>query len=269
LISKGATMLKNILLSGLILFIIGACAGEDTLGTDTTPPDKPDLIEHLNDTGDIDIFGDTLNYYNISGNEMNGIDALPEGDWIRIQWEHPLDNDLDYAQIFRFSLQDFIITKIDSISFPHQDEYIDKYGSLIGKDWFYFIKMFDTSGNFSVSDTVCYNLLNKPILLEPPDNNEPMPLDSLYFKWWDDPNVINFRLLLFDADYNIIWQYEPTGQPNAGSAYEIEYDGPSIQPQQILWRVDAFGYTMTHEVGDKLYKIFSGSESEERILNFR
>ena len=153
-------MLKNILLSGLILFIIGACAGEDTLGTDTTPPDKPDLIEHLNDTGDIDIFGDTLNYYNISGNEMNGIDALPEGDWIRIQWEHPLDNDLDYAQIFRFSLQDFIITKIDSISFPHQDEYIDKYGSLIGKDWFFFIKMFDTSGNFSVSDTVCYYLLN-------------------------------------------------------------------------------------------------------------
>ncbi|NQV17056.1 MAG: hypothetical protein HQ534_00715 [Armatimonadetes bacterium] len=261
-------MLKNILLSGLILFFIWACAGEDSLGTDTTPPDNPNLVEHLGDTGDI--FGiDTLNFYNIYGNEMNGIDALPEGDWIRIQWEHPLDNDLDFAQIFRFSLQENIVTKIDSISFPHQDEYIDKYGSLIGKDWFYFIKIFDTSGNFAISDSVCYNLLNKPVLIEPPDNNEPMPLDSLHFKWWDDQNVLTFRLLLFDSNYDIIWQYEPTGQPNAGSAYEIEYDGPSIQPQQILWRVDAFGYTMTHEVEDKWHTVFSGSESEERRLNFR
>ena len=262
-------MLKNILLSGLILLFIWACAGEDSLGTDTTPPDEPHMIPHLGDTGDI--FGsDTLNFYNIYGNEMNGIDALPEGDWIRIQWDHPLDNDLDFAQIFRFSLQNNLVTKIDSISFPHSDEYIDKYGSLIEKDWFYFIKIFDTSGNFSISDTVCYNLLNKPVLIEPPDNNEPMPLDSLYFKWWDDPNVLTFRLLLFDANYDILWQYEPTGQPNAGSAYEIEYDGPPIQPQQIYyWRVDAFGDEMEQLVEDKWYTIFSGSESEERRLNFR
>ena len=253
-------MLKNILLSGLILLFIWACAGEDSLGTDTTPPDEPHMIPHLGDTGDIDIFGDTLNYYNIYGNEMNGIDALPEGDWIRIQWDHPLDNDLDFAQIFRFSLQDNVVTKIDSISFPHQDEYIDKYGSLIGKDWFYFMKMFDTSGNFSISDTVCYSLLNKPVLIEPPDNHEIMPSDSLYFKWWDDQNVSIYRLLLFDENYDIIWQYKPIGQPNAGSAYEVEYDGPSIQPQQILWRVDAFV--------DEIEQL-TGSESEERRLNFR
>ena len=100
-------MIKYILLLSICL-VVFSCTGEESLGVDSTPPEPPELIPHLGDTGDI-ILGDTLNYYDTNDNELenNGIDAVSGGDWMQIQWHHLVDSDIDYLEIYRFSALDY------------------------------------------------------------------------------------------------------------------------------------------------------------------
>ena len=140
-----------LIIFGLVLF---GCSGEDIINVDTIPPAKPDLIHHLGDTGD---FGSSIvpgaNYYNLNTQpelENNGIDADDEGDFIQLQWPNLHDNDIDYLEIFRFSLYDFMadsldfITKIDSIDYSNQTLYIDM-NTPKDKNLFYFIFFLLTS----------------------------------------------------------------------------------------------------------------------------
>lgn len=247
-----------------LLIIIG-CAGKDVLEIDKIPPLKPHLIPHQGDTGDV-VDGDTLNFYT-DNVENNGIDADQSGDYINIQWEHLLDTDIDYIAIYRFSLLDEV-TLIDSIPSPYRDNYLDEFRNFnaqIGRSWFYYIKAVDTSGNFTISDTVCYKLINKPILTSPANGVVVNDLSDVVFEWEPDlsGSTMSYRLLVFDTEYNLIWIYNPSSDEDLS----VSYGGPNVAaPQTVIWRVDAKGQTLEMEVEGNNFTIYSGSESNERTI---
>lgn len=255
--------MKFYILGGILALLLFACAGEETLGSDNTPPQQPVMVPHLGDSGDL--HGENIiNYCNNVGYENNGIDAVPENDWIKIQWETFTDDDIDYLQIYRFNLQENEAIKIDSVAYSTQNYYFDQFANYdpsINKKWFYYIKVYDTSGNFSISDTTCYKLLQKPELLAPFDGYNYTAGDELYFQWNENAEVIEYRLLVFDGNYDLLWAFQPTDHPG-GANYEVLYEGPELTSYNtIYWRVDAFGNTLDEEVNGTQYTIHSGSES--------
>ncbi|MDY6916133.1 MAG: hypothetical protein SVM86_07445 [Candidatus Cloacimonadota bacterium] len=260
--------MKNGLILVLILIFIMSCAGEDTLGTDTTPPEEPVMVPHLGDTGDI--AGDEIiNYSNYSGYENNGIDAVPEDNWIKIQWESLVDNDIDYIQILRFNLQQQTPIKIDSVSYTTQNHYTDQfqnYDTAVNKNWFYYITVYDIAGNYSISDTTCYRLIDKPQLLSPANYTIHNSGEPLVFEWDENTEALTYRLLVFKNDYELLWSHTPTDHPG-GTNYSVEYNGPDLSDYDtLIWRVDAFGNTLYEELNNTTYEIFSGSESQVNTL---
>ncbi|RLC49910.1 MAG: hypothetical protein DRI23_08225 [Candidatus Cloacimonadota bacterium] len=265
------------LIIALLVIILWGCSGEDVVNVDSIPPAKPDLIHHLGDTGD----GGTssypgANYYNLSSQpelENNGIDADDEGDFIQLKWWNLPDTDIDYLEIFRFTLQDFqndsldFVTKIDSIDYNNQTQYLDMNAPIF-KNLFYFISVVDEAGNYTYSDTVCYKLLHQPSVLGPPSEItvSPQVMNQTEFSWWEDESgtVIMYRLLLFDENRNLIWQYEPLDLEDPS----VIYNGPNIDSgTTVTWRLDAFGHDLFNvEIFDQEFTVHSGSESAERVL---
>ncbi len=276
-------MLKIISLIIIIGLLFIACSGKDIQGNDFIPPLKPELIQHLGDTGDIEndslgVVIDTLNYHTTNGLENNGIDAVPappNSEKIKIQWEHLLDTDIDYIELYRFNLNDVNsnkditnIVKIDSISSPSTDEFTDNFefiDSPVYNSWFYFMKAVDTSGNWSISDTVCYQIIDSPYLISPESYQDFNNIYEVNFNWDNDIIAQSYRILLCDENYNLIWSYNLASNEELPITYPA--NAPNIESQYIHWRVDAFDQTLEDiEINGNFYTIYAGSESEWRTI---
>ncbi|MBC8416370.1 MAG: hypothetical protein ISS80_01730 [Candidatus Cloacimonetes bacterium] len=265
--------MKRIFLLTSIVILLMSCTGEENLGVDSTPPEPPELIPHLGDTGDGGdefIFG--ANYYNTNDPELeyNGIDAVPGGNQMQIQWRNITDSDIDYLNIYRFSMQDYVFaidtlnfaTMIDSVDYDNQSVYQDVTAP-VDYNLFYFIKAVDEAGNSTLSDTVGYKLIYKPSLLQPSYNESFTNASNIIFKWAGDTGLM-YRLLVFDIDRNPLWQWSPLGfEP-----LETQYGGPVITPPvTLIWRVDVFGQSgVLYTIEGNDYYIDSGAESEERYI---
>lgn len=268
----------SFLLILLILILLG-CTGEESLGVDTQAPNKPELVPHLGDTGDI-IAGfqgdtDTLNFYNTHNIdfENNGMDAVMDADWIKVQWFPLEDSDIDYLRIFRFSAEEYYNATdtlnfaqiIDTVNYEDQIFYVDKT-STTDKNYFYFIEAIDNAGNSTLSDTTGYKLIDKPYLISPADQDRYQNIDEVVFEWERvGYNALYFRLLVFNEDRELIWQNTPIGHDD----FEVPYGGPSVDAGSVLtWRVDAFGgtYSTPNLIEGNSYTVESGAESIERYL---
>jgi hypothetical protein len=243
---------------------------------DTISPNKPQLVPHLGDIGDggnSSIPGvNFYNTYNIDF-ENNGIDAVMAGNWIKTQWFYLEDSDIDFLKIFRFSSQEYY-NAIDTLNFAqiiatvdYEDQiyYVDNT-STTNKNYFYFIEAFDNAGNSTLSDTVGYYLIDKPILTSPSDNSSTDYIYSVAFEWQqNDDEAIQHRLLIFDENRELIWQNTPLDRQD----FSVQYQGPPIEPGTILiWRVDTFGifYHTPSPIEGNNYTILSGSESVEHYI---
>jgi len=254
----------------ILLFL--SCTGKESLGVDTDAPNKPELVSHLGDTGDIQNYQgntDTLNFYNTNDPdfENNGIDAVMDGNWIKLQWYRLQDSDIDFLKIYRFSWQDYqsdsldFAQIIDTVDYDNEIKYIDK-SPMIDKDYFYFIEAFDEAGNSTISDTTGYRLLYKPILTSPA-NNETLNINQVIFEWQEDGNVNHYRLLVFNEERELIWRKEPLDI----GGYSVPYDGPPVESgTTLIWRVDAFGIGLPINIEDNYYIVNAGAESTERNL---
>jgi len=241
------------------------------LGVDSTPPEPPELIPHLGDTGDggdESVFGANYYYTNDPELENNGIDAVPGGNQMQIQWYNITDSDIDYLEIFRFSATDYFIDsldfveKIDSVNYNNQSIYQDVTAP-VDYNLFYFIKAVDEAGNSTPSDTVGYKLIYKPSLIQPLINESFANVNNITFKWAGDTGLL-YRLLVFDIDRNPLWQWTPLDF----DSLETQYLGPAIiPPDTLIWRVDVFGQSgVLHTIEGNDYYIDSGAESEERYI---
>ncbi|MCB5252686.1 MAG: hypothetical protein RBR69_03785 [Candidatus Cloacimonadaceae bacterium] len=247
----------------LLLLLLSGCAGEDDTGKDTTPPAQPILIPHLGDTGDEPIFIDGA-WVELT-DENNGIDAVPEGQMMRIAWEPLVDTDLSHMKIYRFSDIDLEPVEIDEIQ-ANQNSYLDR-GPLVERTWYsYFVELFDAAGNSSVSDTVSYAILAKPYLISP-DNGSFQDISELKF-WWNraDDSSGFYRILVWDEDRNLIWHTDfnlaTEDDPLSLPFPIITSEDPIVPGDALRWRIDYFDW-------DEEHQMHMGSESPERVFIVR
>ncbi len=269
-------MKKIVVLAILSAFILFACAGKDVLDNDKTPPEKPHLIPHLGDTGIT--YNQTPvqydNFYNSEGFEENGIDAVDIQDYaIQIMWDVLTDTDIDYLEIWRFNLIEQDTLTIATLHNYNKNYYIDNFEDYevtpIDEDWFYFMKVFDTSGNFSVSDTVCYHLMSKATINGPHDNTTVSDFNDITFSWYIYQGAV-FNLLIFDQNYNLLKSYSALDQPT--DMYEVNFSDLGIDPNilqnthKLYWEVVMSGGATINYVNGKEYKIYKGSETKRYTI---
>ena len=249
-----------IVLTLVVSFALIACSGRDENERDKIPPVPPDLLSHLGDTGDtLIIVGGQPTQLN---EDNNGIDTVPDGDWIKISWKPFVDTDLSHIKIFRFSEFDSNPVSIDSIP-ASASYYLDTDPQMTERVWYsYFVDLVDSSGNVSRSDTVSYGFLSKSILLTPENNATISPVGA-DFKWNRSGFASKFRLLLYDENYNYVWHQD--------LVVALEVDPLTIRipvnlaaqysGQSLRWRVDSFD-----EWDNTLNTYRFGSESVERVV---
>lgn len=226
------------------------CA-EDTVLEDLTPPRAPVLQPKSADTAAVE----------------SGIDAVPEGDWIYLEWEPNPEEDLAGYFVYRStdSLFGFDTTGIVQVDQPFSDSsFVDKDPGVAppenssGDTLYYFVTAYDRSDNESQpSDTVHYQLVQKA------DNlSENGDLRTPTLKWHYPPTNYYpeaFLVKLYHDDTgDLLWLYRhPTPY---GSEFEVDYnsDGTATLDSLMVsvkyrWRVDAVMIDST-----------AGSESHEK-----
>lgn len=241
-----------------ILILLGSCAGEDDPDHDTTPPVNPVLIPHLGDWGDPPRVydGNTI----VLNDDVNGLDTVPDGNWIRLSWKPFIDTDLSHIKIYRYSEVEPTPVLIDSIMANRQN-YLDSGQQLNERTIYsYFMDLVDFSGNTARSDTVSYGLLAKCVLTEPEDNAVVVP-GGITFKWDVSGNVSKCRVLVLDEDNNYVWHQDwfsafPEDPPEMIFPVNI---AQAHSGEMLRWRVDAFDR-------DETLQDFLGSESLERTI---
>lgn len=242
-----------LLLVGLIVF---SCAGEDKKDKDTTPPYPPTMIPHLGDTGDAQ-----TTYYGQPQDitdDNNGIDTVPDGDWIRISWKPFIDEDVNRVRIWRYDEINTVPILIDSIYNPTQRHYLDST-DLTERLWYsYYIDVTDFSGNTSVSDTVSYALLPKPVLLEPL-NNAIVPRVGLKTVWSDNGFASIYRFLLFDENHDYVWHHDLFTAMEDNMFVNIPVTFLS-SGHSYYWRVDSFDR-------DEQRQAYLGAEAQEMVFH--
>lgn len=246
------------LLTLLCILVLTGCSGKDKLTVDKTPPLPAVMIPHSGDAGDHPI-GNVL-----PDDENNGIDAVPDGNWIRISWQHLLDSDLDYLKIYRYDDITAYPELIDSIA-ANQEFYVDSRNQLsTNVRYSYFIESIDNAGNSTRSDTVSYKLLSKQIQ-DSPAAEMTLTNQNLGFSWQKSGFVSIFRILLFDQNHNYVW-HRDINVAAEGDFYNVTLPvtiatDPLYIGQPMYWRVDAFDW-------DSELEMFIGSESSERVVYF-
>jgi hypothetical protein len=263
----------------ILIPLIFSCTGKEKLPTDTTPPTKATMIPHVGDLGDA-----TQGQYTVKtpdGDQIvtvypitddnNGIDTVPDDNWLRVQWSTLYDDDLDYLYIWRLRknlIGPYDLTKVDSIRIgsPAPNSYLDHSlsegeFSPLGTDWYYFIELVDQAGNSTVSDTVGYHLSAKVIQDQPSFEQHIESPYPVTFKWYclTSETISHYRLLLLSESKSIIWSQDVYDTDPNTSYLEVIYGDnttqePVLNSGEYYWRVDAF---MDGEA------VAGGSESNE------
>jgi hypothetical protein len=256
-------MLRKVLILGLIAFLL-SCAATDPRETDTTPPLKPIMIQHLGTAGDFCFITEKE-----LTDDNNGIDAVSEGNWIRIQWERLLDIDISKIEVYRFTYETYQLpTLVETIRDWRTTEFVDpllpsSIGNLsaIETDWHYFIRAIDHAGNYTDSDSVNFRLIEKPGLQHPPANavltNAQLRADNAFI-WRKMGRSTRLRLLIFDEAGNLVWKHDEL-HATEEIVFNASFRGvEDLPPGEYHWRVDSRGDM------DYNWVFSSGSKSEMR-----
>ena len=246
------------MLSVLMIMALIGCAGEDSLGKDKVPPTAPTLIPHLGDTGDPAVSYNGQSVY--LNDENNGIDTVPDGDWIKISWMPFIDNDLSHLKIFRYDEFNTESVLIDSIS-SSNTQYVDNSSLTVQTRYSYFIELVDFTGNSTLSDTVSYALLSKVNLVSP-EAGSTVQANNVTFQWYRSGFASKYRVIVFNQNYEYVWHQDldvAFEEDLLSMRFPVNL-GQDYVGQTMRWRVDAL--EMDNELG-----VYIGSESYERTMH--
>lgn len=221
----------------IIAALLAGCS--KGLDGDTTPPEAPVLLRSPPDT---------------SARER-GIDAVPEGDWIRIEWVLGREEDLAGYEIYRRDEDQMVDSLI--VSLPIEDVTPVSADTVFWRDktvnfyirYIYRMKAFDRSGNrSSYSDTVDYKLLPK-VDPEKPSGEIEERKPEFQFQWGEGASWISaYVIKLIDSEGNYVWISDKRddvrgyGEP-ATITYNVDRKAisDSLASGTYWWRVDVIG----------------------------
>jgi hypothetical protein len=190
-----------------------------------------------------------------------GIDTVPEGNTIRIEWESSSDENVDVYEIYRNSETEkgkFDKKKFDIIapvSVP--DTFYEDQNLLLNVGYYYYILAVTDYGSRSEpSDTLNYKLIEKPINLRPDGSvSDTKPEFS-----WTDPNNAHYYVIRIMENDKMVWLSQL--QSDYSERQTIRFNEDHLAAYDSLakgvtynWRVDVIG-SESH----------SGSESQWKSI---
>jgi hypothetical protein len=209
-----------------MLIVFGfSCSKEDL-----TPPASPILIPHGADDDSVEV----------------GIDAVPGGNWIYLEWRENTEGDLAGYIVYRDSLPNpgfSIITPMISDTF-----FLDQ-GVFLEIPYYYTVTAVDTAGNESLGgDTLDYTLTSKPILLFPSDGDT-LSSGTVIFRWKLD-NVSDgfFIVKLFSPIDGML--LEMGAIKEFFGAHSKYADTLTLNQGSFRWRVD-YGIPGRNNIGSE------------------
>jgi hypothetical protein len=185
----------------------------------------------------------------------SGIDAIPEGDFIRLEWIPSSEDIVSGYEIYRRTTRGGSFQRIATAEEveAYRDAYIDETVG-IGTRYFYYILAVTPDGEKSnPSDTLDYVLIKKAKLIGPIGNtNDRIPV----FRWNDENDVTQqgyvIRLIEQNTE-NYIWIHLLAGdQINWGGQeqsirfnvdHSAKIDSLEVN-QSYQWRIDIVGPEM-------------------------
>ena len=195
-----------------------------------------------------------------------GTCAYPDDDYIHLRWIIGDEPDLEGYYINRRRSTDFIDTLYATVVLTREQlsrrgevmEWIDR-GSSPGTLFYYVLFSFDRDGHRSArSDTVAYQLLDKPYL------DEPGPKDTLRdgrptFRFGPNRTDVNIssyvlRVVTDSTSSQVVWVSPQSGMQGgytAGEKTTVQYGTgglikrPTLAPGKYRWRVDFQGISST------------------------
>ena len=212
--------------------------GKEKVALDLTPPETPQFVARSADTALVE----------------QGIDAVPEGDYIKIVWQAVYDEDMGGYRIYR-QREDSILTlprliadlPIQELGGQATPTYLDMADSILAPDlnsglslgFYYWVSAYDQAGNESaLSSPVYYKLIPKA---EP--NNPAPPGDSLVMTWGYSQSqgfqTAYFVIRLFTGTENG-WVPFWMATHELFNQWQVVYP-QSLPPGNYLYQVDVVG----------------------------
>ncbi|MCJ7812917.1 hypothetical protein MUP95_06340 [bacterium] len=171
-----------------------------------------------------------------------GIDAIPEGNVIRIEWVPSSDEDVDLYRIYR-SEQNPIRPFVEIASCAAKDSFYLDYSVSVNKRYFYYVLVQNNQGILSdPSDTLDYKLIEKAKNLA-----TTAKADSFF---WIDPNGYTspyYIIRLFEvASQEVIWFSRIEPKFDNIQSISFNKDGSAnldslIGGVDYQWRIDIVG----------------------------
>ncbi len=171
-----------------------------------------------------------------------GIDAIPEGNVIRIEWVPSSDEEVDRYRIYR-SEQNPKGPFIEIASCAAKDSFYLDYSVSVNKRYFYYMLVQNDQGILSdPSDTLDYRLIEKAKNL-----TTTAKADSFY---WTDPNGYTapyYMIRIYElASQEVIWFSRVEPQFDNIQGVSFNKDGSAILDSLIggidyQWRIDIVG----------------------------
>jgi hypothetical protein len=197
---------------------------DKTNNPDRIGPTAPAMIPKTADTSSVE----------------RGIDAVPEGDWIQLEWTHPEKESIRYYDLYRGNSADslfrFVAETTDTV-------FIDKVES-IGRRYLYFVKAVNHDGvQSNPSDTVSYRLIAKPVDLSPAG----IIMKAKPMFYWRDPNeppeASYIIRVVQQPSWRTVWIAEAPSNYEYMQSVGYNQDGFArdsllVRGMDYLWRVD-------------------------------
>jgi hypothetical protein len=214
------------LLLSLLIFITFNC-GKNSVSS-SVKPDKVRWIENSSDSSVIE----------------KGIDAIPEGDKIHLEWMPDQQDIVAFFHIYRSSIRQGPFSKIISIE-SATTFYDDPVPSKNVRYYYYVLAVSDDGAESTSSDTINYKLVEKAQNLNPVGLCDARPV----FQWRDPNHVYSYIIRVMDSETkNNIWIYtfqdSNFGDENKSIAYNTGQAASLdslIKGKEYQWRIDIVG----------------------------
>jgi len=181
-----------------------------------------------------------------------GIDAVPEGDMIRLEWLPSPEEDVVFYEIYRAHSRTEDFSRISKVAVP-DTSYQDGDVAFYEKNFYYVTSLTDEDYRSDPSDTLEYTLVPKVVHLAPSGTIfDTRPVFS-----WDEQNEHTYVIrLLESSSMNPVWIATVSSQYQERVSVPFNSDGRAAvdsleRGKDYQWRVDV-----------SRPEAFIGSESE-------
>lgn len=173
----------------------------------------------------------------------SGIDAVPEGDKIHVEWNSGYDETVQTYEVYRGTSAKGVYSKVATVNVPTQ--FYDDPVSVNTRYYYYVLSVSDEGVESESSDTLSYKLVFKPEILGPEGDAPDKPV----FAWRDANRASDYVIRVQESGSDsFVWfsmfqapQYGPEEQSIAFNADHSAAAVSLTTGKAYQWRIDVIG----------------------------